>query len=171
MKTFVNLTVLLMVVLGFYALLILFVVFIQPRLPSKWMEKLPLVMLLGLTVIWTYLLFTDALHFKLGSFMLKKYGYLFQNMLNSGKWGAIWIAIGILLILSVFLKRMQHESVFVYGIFSFLILYNIVNIPRRGWRIGWGDSGNRILLHIVFVICFWLIVKYMNHLFPRRENQ
>jgi len=157
-------------ILLIYLLILVYVFLFQTKLPQKLVENIPVIMLYALTFGWIYLVFTIALRTRDSLMIIKKYAYLIFNILRDASWGITWIALGILFLLALFLKRIKFESVFLYYIFSFMLLYNSVHIFRKGWRIGWDDSGNRMLFHLLFILCFYVFLKFLNFLFPKRET-
>jgi len=139
--------------------------------PFKSMNPyLPYLMIVVLTASWVYLLFTKGL-FVRGSIIMimKKYGDLVINILKDGSWAIIWIGLIFLMVIAVLLKKIKFESVFLYYIISFFLLFNTINLYRFGWRRGWGDSGNRMLLHVVFIIAFYIFLKFAYFLFDREQ--
>jgi len=159
----------LMLILFLYMLLLFYMTFLHKKLPQKLVDTFPIIMLYVLAIGWTYFLFYRGLTMKLGLLIVQNYGNFIVNLLKDGYWGGLWIALGILFLLSLCIKKIKHESIFLYYIFSFVFLYNIVHLFRKGWRIGWGDSGNRMLFHILFIVCFYVFLKFLNFLFPKKE--
>jgi hypothetical protein len=154
-----------------YILILLYVLISQKGILSRLNPYLPLFVLLSLSFAWTYFIFTRGLQPKgYSALILKRYSDLFINILRDGKWGITWIALFVLFMLALFLKRIKYESVFIYYIFSFFLLYNVINIFRYGWRRGWGDSGNRILLHIIFIVAFYVFMKIGRAIFPKKDE-
>lgn len=153
-----------------YIFILLYVLISQKGILSRLNPYLPLLFLLSLSFAWTYMILTRGLEIKGAVLMIiKRYGVLIINVLKDGKWGITWIALFVLFVLALFLKRIKYESVFIYYIFSFFLLYNVINIYRYGWRSGWGDSGNRILLHIIFIVAFYVFMKIGRVIFPDRN--
>jgi hypothetical protein len=138
--------------------------------PRGFLRKLkqyyPLSMLYFLSLGWSVLIFVKGLEEEDYLLVLKRYGILLNNVLKNGGWGISWTAIAALFVLSLFFKGFKHESVFLYYIFSFFLLYNSIHLFRGGWRLNWGDSGNRMLLHIIFLLSFYAFLKLKWALFP-----
>jgi len=171
MKVAYTLPILTLLIL-IYMVLLFYVFISRKKILKKLSPFLPLLFLLTLSLTWTYMILTRGLVIKGAALMIiKRYGDLIFNVLKYGKWGIAWIALFVLFFLAVFLRRMKYESVFIYYIASFFLLYNAVNIYRFGWRTGWGDSGNRMLLHIVFILAFYVFMKIGGALFKERNQQ
>ena len=158
----------------FLALYLMFLIYLLiNRFPfiNRMTTYLPLIFLIFLSGAWMFMLFTRGLYVKGAALMvIKRYGDLFINLLKDGRWGVIWIALPILFIFAVLIKKVKHESVFTIYIISFLLIFNSINIFRYGWRRGWGDSGNRMLLHVVFILAFYVFLKLASFIFSKREN-
>ena len=138
---------------------------------NKLNKYFPLIMLYSLSLMWSVLIFTRGLKIKGGVPVLKKYGIFIVNTIKYGGWGVTWIALGLLFIAGLSLKRVKYESVFLYYIFSFALLFNSINLYRGGWRLSWGDSGNRMLMHIIFIIAFYAFLKFRNVLFTKALSE
>jgi len=152
--------------------LVLFIVLlISHKGPLKKLrEYFPLMMLCALSAGWSYLILTQGLRMKGNLLIMERYGIFILNSIKYGGWGITWIVLGILFAVGLALKKVRHESVFLYYIFSFLLLFNSINLFRGGWRLNWGDSGNRMLIHIIFVISFYAFLKFRNVLFPNAQG-
>lgn len=142
--------------IGALILLILY----QKTLFKRIKKFFPLAMVYSLTFGWSFFIFTKGLRVKGDILILEKYGTLTLNVLENGGWGIIWIVLGVLFFIGLLLKRFHHESIFIYYILSFFLFFNILNLYRGGWREGWGDSGNRMLIHIVFIVAFYTFFKW-----------
>ena len=131
----------------------------------------PLIFLISLTCTWIFMIFTRGLYVKGAALMvIKRYGDFFINLLKDGRWGVIWIALPILFFFAIFIKKVKYESVFTTYIISFLLLFNCINIFRYGWRRGWGDSGNRMLLQVVIIFAFYVFMKLTSAAFSKKES-
>jgi len=159
----------LLIILAIYLLFLLYVSFFQRKLPQKLVQNTPLLMLYVLTIGWTYILFTIGMQQKGYMLIINRYGFFLINILKNGYWGLTWLALGILFIFALFLKRIKYESVFLNYIVSFALLYNIINVFRNGWRMGWGDTGNRTLFHVLFIVCLYVGLKFLNIFFSKRD--
>lgn len=149
-----------------YTLIFTVLLVSQKGILNRIKEYFPLLMVYSLSIGWTILIFTEGPKTKGNLLVLKKYGRLILNSVKHGDWGITWIVLGILFAVALILKKLRHESLFLYYIFSFALLFNSIHLYRGGWRIGWGDSGNRMLMSIIFVISFYVFLKFRNVLFP-----
>ena len=153
------------------ALLYVFVVLIfilgQRRPLRRLQEFLPFGMLYVLSITWTVLIMTTGLKTESYILVLKRYGILLVNATSRGGWGITWIVITVLFLIALLIKKFNHESVFLYYIFSFFLLYNCLNVFRKGWRPEWGDSGNRMLLHVLFILAFYTFLKLRSAILSR----
>ncbi len=120
----------------------------------------PPAMLYALALLWSYFLWTKGMSLKGGDLIIRRYGALLINLLRDGDWGITWIVLPLLFIAALFLARVPAEGFFVATIVAFGLLFNSINLFRGGWRPGWGDSGNRMLVHIIFVLAFYVFLKF-----------
>jgi len=119
----------------------------------------PLAMVYSLTLGWSFIIFTRGLIEKGNMLILERYGILTLNVLKNGGWGILWVILTVLFIICLLLKRFPYESLFTYYILSFFLIFNILNLYRGGWREGWGDSGNRMLIQGIFIVAFYTFYK------------
>jgi len=82
-----------------------------------------------------------------------------RNVLEAGGWGITWLLFGFLFILSLPGPRVPWEKLYSYGIFSFLFLLLGIVYFRNPFRLGWGDSANRMLTHILPIIMSYIVMK------------
>lgn len=76
-------------------------------------------------------------------------------------WGASWLAVGSLLTVGLLLPSVPHERWLVLVTFfymSFVMIF--VYLREVPYRLNWADSGNRMLLHIVLIVVFYLAIKF-----------
>jgi len=130
----------------------------------------PPAMLYALAFFWSYFIWTKGMSLKAGELIIRKYGILLVNVLRDGGWGTTWIALFFLFIAALFLARFEQESLFTYYILSFGLLFNSLNLIRGGWRAGWGDSGNRMLVHIIFILVFYIFLKFKGLIFKNETS-
>ena len=156
--------------ISLYLGVLLYLLFSQKGVFASINAHLPLIVLLALAAGWAYLLFTRGLYVKgVGLMIFKRYGDLIINVLRDGRWGMLWVGLSVLFAVAFFLKKIKYESVFLIYIFSFFLLFNVLNLYRYGWRRGWGDSGNRMLLYVVFVVAFYVFSKFSAFFFQRKQ--
>lgn len=85
--------------------------------------------------------------------------YIFMNMLGFGWWGITWLVISILYMISLKGPSLPYEGIFSYGIPSFFSLVVALSFFRVPYRLGWGDSANRMMVHILPIIALYLMMK------------
>lgn len=96
-----------------------------------------------------------------------------HNLMGLGEfWGLMWVIVPGL---ALFLPRqpaLRHERFLVLSSLIFLVLVWLLPYGRGApYRLGWGDSGNRMLFHLLPVLVFYLSLKAARTLWPppRRE--
>lgn len=85
---------------------------------------------------------------------------IISNMYTNGRWGSFWYFILPLLFFSIPLPKIPQERFITINLFSFFILLVALGGLRNPYRLGWSDSANRMLVHIVPTLVFYLILKY-----------
>lgn len=157
-----------LLILFAYLLVLFLSLFPYGKVKRFLMDRILFIMIIVLTFSWTVMLFTIGLRKREFLLIIRKYAYLFENILHDGYWGILWIALAILFIISIMLPKIRGESIYLVYIISFVLLFNVANLFRRGWRVGWGDSGNRMLMHLIFIVFFYIMLKVYPVLFPRK---
>lgn len=127
----------------------------------------PPAMLYALALLWSYFIWTRGMSLKGGDLVIHRYGNFLINILRDGGWGVTWIALVFLFIAALFMARFEQESLFITYILSFAFLFNSLNLFRGGFRTGWGDSGNRMLVHIIFILVFYIFLKFKVQFFKK----
>jgi hypothetical protein len=87
--------------------------------------------------------------------------HMFQNLftIESLMWGYTPVMLIALAILVARAPRVPFDRLFAYGIpLLLLFIYTIVRF-RDPYRVGWGDSGNRMLLHVVPLMFFYFALR------------
>ena len=92
------------------------------------------------------------------------------NMLASGRWGATWFLILSLMSFTFSRAKFLEERLFSLGILFFFILLLLLAYLRIPYSIGWGDSANRIITHIVPITIMYVVVKYSNMVQMHKGN-
>jgi hypothetical protein len=83
----------------------------------------------------------------------------FRNLTYDGMWMLTWVAALGLLAVALFVQRVPDSRLWTVPILGFGLLYWLLPLIRDGaWRIGTGDSGNRILAHIIAVVVLFLVL-------------
>jgi hypothetical protein len=124
----------------------------------EWVQRwllpyLPQVMLGGLALMLAAMVIIKPGH------MMISIWITMRNTLEVGGWGITWSLFGFLFVLSVAGPRVPWDKLFFYGIFSFLFLLMGIVFFRNPFRLGWGDSGNRMLTHILPIIVLYISMK------------
>ncbi|MGF1667732.1 MAG: hypothetical protein ACFCVC_15850 [Acidimicrobiia bacterium] len=82
-----------------------------------------------------------------------------QNMAGEGMWGVSWIVLGVLAAGALFSDGFDNDRFFVIPIAGFAVMFWLLIYLREGpYRVGAGDSGNRILAHIFLVTVTYVAV-------------
>lgn len=82
------------------------------------------------------------------------------NLLLSGYWGLTWPLLVALLVASTRLPRPPHGAIFVFGLAASVLLTLLLaygRTPYRAYHVG--DSANRMMLHLLPMLCFYLGLK------------
>jgi len=83
-------------------------------------------------------------------------GFLAAHLV-SRQWGALWPAFAVLGLGLLRLPALPHRAVLSWGALTYLAAMFLYS---RGARIGWGDSGNRALTHVVPLLFFFFVAAY-----------
>lgn len=79
------------------------------------------------------------------------------NLAIAGNWGVTWLVVGFLLSGAVLATRFDGQHFWTAPIAGYALLYWLLPYFRFGaYRIGAGDSGNRILAHILPVVLVYI---------------
>ncbi len=84
----------------------------------------------------------------------------YLNLTDVNNWNLVWVFLPPFLALAFITKPDQHEEIFQITIITYFILL-LVFAPIRGaaYRVGWFDSGNRMMLHIYPILVFYVLNK------------
>jgi hypothetical protein len=80
-----------------------------------------------------------------------------SNLFFSGRWGAAWWTVAFVLPLLLSLNQGSKGRVLVAFFVAFSSLVILLGIMRIPYRVGWGDSANRIFTHLLPLIALWTI--------------
>jgi hypothetical protein len=87
----------------------------------------------------------------------------FRNLTYDGMWMLTWVAALGLLAVALLVQRVPDSRLWTVPILGFGLLYWLLPLLRDGaWRVGTGDSGNRILAHIIAVVVMFLVLAATN---------
>jgi hypothetical protein len=83
----------------------------------------------------------------------------FHNLTRDGLWLLTWVAAIPLLAIALVVHRGRDTRLWAVPILGFGLLWWLLPLIRGGaWRVGAGDSGNRILAHILPVVVAFLVL-------------
>jgi len=85
---------------------------------------------------------------------------VWQNLFFYGWWGATWLIISVLFLFALLQPSFQYERLFSFGIPTFFMLLLTLSFMRFPFHLGWGDSANRMMTHILPIIFFYFLLKY-----------
>jgi hypothetical protein len=114
----------------------------RPRL-SRWMMAAPWLAVTAMTAIL-------ALEYRSQpELLLESVGATARNLAGEGMWGVSWILLGMLVAGALFSDGFENDRFFVIPIAGFGVMFWLLVYLREGaYRVGTGDSGNRMLAHI-----------------------
>jgi hypothetical protein len=143
-------------IVGIYLLFLLFVLLKKTKFIKPWIIcNISKLMISGLTfgIIGFYIYKPVA--------MVSTVRTIVENMFISGCWGKAWFYIlPILLVAMVYPKRFQHEEYFFNNIVAFILILLLVDYQAYPIHyLNSGDSANRIMLHILPIILFYITMK------------
>lgn len=97
---------------------------------------------------------------------------VFSNFFFTGRWGSLfWGGLFLLLVLVEDLRRDMISQLFIpYATFYFLGLL-LLGFMRVPYRLGWGDSLNRMMITIVPVVLFYLFTALHRAFFRTEPKQ
>ena len=130
------------------------VVAATPRL-SRLVPWLPLIALSSLTGAIVLLGLTDPESVGMsGAAML-------GNMATAGQWGVVWwLVLPLLVVLTVLGPSIRNDSAWALLTVGHLFLILLLGAVRETpYRLGWGDSGNRMLIHVLPLGITYCILK------------
>lgn len=78
-----------------------------------------------------------------------------------GSWLFTWPVLTGLSIIALIRHRIPHGRLWIVPVCAFGLLYWILPLLRDGaWRVGGGDSGNRILIHMAAIVVGFVVLAY-----------
>lgn len=82
-----------------------------------------------------------------------------RNLVRDGFWLLTWVAAIALLVVALIVQAIPDARVWTVPIIGFALLHWALPYVREGaWRVGAGDSGNRILAHYLAVTVIFLVL-------------
>ncbi len=86
-----------------------------------------------------------------------------RNITYDGLWLLTWCAALVLLVIAILVHQVEDGRLWTVPIVGFGLLFWLLPLIREGaWRIGPGDSGNRILAHILAVVVAFLVMSTLD---------
>ncbi len=80
------------------------------------------------------------------------------NLASDGAWSLFWYVTPVLFVTAVVVVRFRLQEGFVYPLATWpLALLFFTFLRDSGYRVGAGDSGNRMMMHVVFVLILYLV--------------
>ncbi len=80
-----------------------------------------------------------------------------SNLFFTGRWAGAWWIVALVLPLLIALDAGRSMRVFVAFIVAFSSLVILLGIMRVPYRLGWGDSANRIFTHLLPIMGLWIM--------------
>jgi len=127
------------------------------------LPQLPKLMVVILLIMLAFLIYQKPEHIK-DSILAT-----LINMMSSGRWGITWLMFSLYLALSLAGPKVPWEEIFFYGIVSFFCLILAIVFFRKPYHTAWGDSGNRMLTHILPISILYVLMKTVQSL-PKSTN-
>ncbi len=89
------------------------------------------------------------------------------NLLSAGMWGALWLTLIPLVALAAWgarfpLQRLWIEPLVLFGVMFFVFAF----LRGSPYRIGWSDSGSRMLMHVAFVATTYVVISMASLIRP-----
>ena len=118
---------------------------------TKWMPCLVVIGLSGILSI--YMLVQDK--------AVESSLTLISNSVATGYWGAFWWTFGPLVILMAIMgPRLKREDIWLEMLGGGFLLILLLGVIRSSpYRAGWGDSGNRMLVHLAPLAILYTLIK------------
>lgn len=126
-------------------------------------RRLPWLVLAGLILI------TGAMSYRRPEHMQVSALALMENVTSAGQWGVTWIGLSVLVLLALLVLRSPFPAFWVVPVIGFAPLLFVLVYFRGPYRVGWGDSANRMLTHVLLVAVLYVVLAAGGAL--RREDQ
>jgi hypothetical protein len=87
-----------------------------------------------------------------------------RNLARDGFWLLTWVAAIALLLVALVVESIPDGRLWTIPVIGFALLYWALPYIREGaWRVGAGDSGNRILAHYLAVTVVFLVLAAVHN--------
>ena len=124
---------------------------------EKLLKTLPMLMLIGALAVICFTFLQKPQH------MTDSLSHVVQNMYANGDWwGLSWGVLLALFVASWTQPRLAYERLLTFTLIVSFILIIVLSFLRSSYRVGWDDSGNRMLIHLMPILCFYVILKFTN---------
>jgi hypothetical protein len=126
----------------------------------RWIEqfvfpRLPYLIMVVLILVIVILTLQDPTIMKNGVIMI------FKNWYTTGLWGPTAVVLTVITGILIFQPIFPYEKLFSVGILTFLLLLLILYYQiYPAHDVGWGDSANRMITHIVPVVILYGLIKF-----------
>jgi hypothetical protein len=143
-----------LVIIGALAAFGILVIFSEHQWIKRFLlPHLPRIMLGALLLLLVLMAIQKPEHMKFSVYAFIK------NFLGYGWWGITWIIFSFLLVFSLAAPRIPREEIFFYGITSFVSTLLALSYFRNPYRLGWGDSANRMFTHVLPILILYVLMK------------
>lgn len=145
-------------ILSCYLLLILYIYLFNQKW-IQWLRQYLYPIITGLLIIGIL----GAIILK-PTFAINNFHMLIQNLFYPMLWGYTFIIIAGMAMISLFMKNYKYKEFVSTCIYGYLFLLIIIFMFRKyPLRAGYGDSGNRMLTHILPLIVFNFMLIFANY--------
>jgi hypothetical protein len=141
-------------IIGALVACVFLVIFSEVNWIKRWvLPLLPKIMLGVLVLVVAYMVLQKPGH------MYTSMKVTLKNVLITGRWGITWIIFTLVFLFSLIGSGFLEEGYFFIGISSFFLILLAISYFRVPYRVGWGDSANRMLTHILPVISIYVMMR------------
>ena len=89
--------------------------------------------------------------------MIPSYIATINNLFNYQMWGLTWYLIPIIIIMLVYSSKINVNDIFLFSGINIFIFQFLLVLGRVPYREGWGDSFNRMAIHVLPLFIFFII--------------
>lgn len=123
----------------------------QMRQFKKWLDQLPILFGIG-----SLLFAAGAIALK-GPHFLKNFEMVIKNLSSTGRWEAGWGAAFLFALWSLATPSSRLRNAVLGFAAGFFVLVLTLGLFRSPYRLGWGDSANRIFTHLLPLLLMGLV--------------
>lgn len=128
------------------------------------LEHMPIMMTLGSVFLLCVAVMYEPVH------MTESLSSVLANLSRHGRWGALWYAVVFLLSVSLFYKPFKGERYWVGILVTYLCLIFMLALARIPYRVGWGDSANRMMTHFLPLLFCYFSMKFTGQLVIQKSK-